>query len=40
MKGAHQAFLEEIVDVADNVFHFTKESTARRPGALLEALLP
>ncbi len=39
-RGAHEAFLEEIVDVADDVFHFTQETMARRPGALLEALRP
>jgi RNA polymerase primary sigma factor len=39
-QGAHEAFLEEIVDVADDVFGFTPETLARGQEALLEALRP
>ena len=39
-QGAHEAFLEEIVDVADDVFGFTQETLARGQEALLEALRP
>lgn len=37
-KGAHEAFLEEMVDVADEVYIFTQETVGRGPEALLEAL--
>jgi RNA polymerase primary sigma factor len=38
--GAHEAFLEEIVDVADDVFGFTQETLSGSQEALLEALRP
>ena len=38
--GAHEAFLDEIVDVADQVSYFSAEVAANRFGAVLEAVQP
>ncbi|MGH9101537.1 MAG: DEAD/DEAH box helicase [Acidimicrobiales bacterium] len=38
--GAHEAFLGEVVGVADEVACFTSEMVLRRPGAVLESLRP
>ena len=38
--GAHEAFLDEIVDVADQVSYFPPEVAANRIGAVLEAVQP
>jgi superfamily II DNA or RNA helicase len=38
--GAHEAFLGEIVDVADRVSCFPAEAAAERPDAVVEALRP
>ena len=38
--GAHEAFLDEIVDVADQMSYFSAEVTANRFGAVLEAVQP
>jgi len=38
--GGHEAFLEEVVTVADSVSVFSAEAVARQPSALLEALVP
>lgn len=38
--GAHEAFLGEIVDVADQVSHFPASMVAERPGEVVEHLRP
>src|SRR5205085_12581757 len=38
--GAHEAFLGEIVDVANRVTYFSATSAAAQPDAIVEALRP
>jgi superfamily II DNA or RNA helicase len=38
--GAHEAFLEEVTDVAESVSCFSAAIAPRRPGALVQALKP
>ncbi len=38
--GAHEAFLGEIIDVADHVSRFPADVAAKHPGAVLQAMKP